>query len=819
MRGRAIFSAFVTVLTLSSPVVWAQTATRSADGLWQTPGNAPQGAPLRRTDLIGPHTFVQLDRPALDARLALAPSESAQNRATAAPVVVTLPLPDGRFSRFRIEESPILAPDLAAAFPQFKTYRGVGVDDPTATARLDVTGAGVHAQIIAAGGTIYVDPYEPGDLVNHVSYDKASRGRAGERAADLVDGELDLDAVQRAYNELPMTNGTVLRTYRLALAATGEYTAAAGGTKSAALSRMTTSMNRVNGIYERELAVRMTVLTGPPADPTALIYTDAATDPYDNSSATTMLGQNQSTIDAVVGNANYDIGHVFSTYGGGVATLRSVCGSTYKARAVTGLPSPTGQIFDVDYVSHEMGHQFGANHSYNSSSGSCGPNRSGAHAVEVGSGVSIMGYTGLCSPENTIVNSVDIFTIDSLNEATAFITSGGGQSCGTVVANGNLVPSVTAPASFTIPAGTPFELTATATDANGDALTYSWEQFDRNTLTTANPWNVDDGVSPLFRSYAPSSSPTRTFPSLTYILNNDNVPPASATCQGGGSGCVSGEVLPTTARTMNFQVIVRDNRAGGSAIATAQTLVTVNSGAGPFTVTSPSAVATWPAFSTQTITWAVNGTNTIAANVTILLSSDGGLTFPVTLLGSTPNDGAADITVPQLLTSQARIKVKAAGGIFFDIANVNVTIAAPPDPPGVPAKTAPATGLAGVSRNAALSWTAALNTERYEVLCRHLRQRFMRYGVGRHRSEHRRGAERTGAEHHLLVAGAGGERRRRHGRRQQRVVHLHDPGAGQPARRGRRRLRCRLWPVVVLGQRHAGLEPIARCVADGDGNR
>ncbi len=714
MRGCAIFSAVLIVLTVSGTTARAQTPGRSADGLWQTAGREPRTAALRRTDIVGPHTILQLDRAALDARLAQAPSEAAQNRPAAPPVVVSLPLPDGRFSRFRIDESPILAPELAAAFPQFKTYRGTGIDDPTATARLDVTGDGLHAQILAAGGTVYVDPYAAGDLVNHVSYDKASRARTGERAADVVDGASDSGLAPRSYNELPMTNGTVLRTYRLALAATGEYTAAAGGTKAAALSRITTSMNRVNGIYERELAVRMTVATGTPADPTLLIYTNAATDPYDNSSATTMLGQNQTNLDTLVGSANYDIGHVFSTFGGGVATLRSVCGGGIKARGVTGLPSPTGQVFDVDYVSHEMGHQFGANHSYNSSSGSCGANRSGAHAYEIGSGVSIMGYTGLCAPENTVVNSVDVFTIDSLNEATAFVTSGSGQYCGAVVANGNLVPAVTAPASVTVPANTPFELTATAADGNGDALTYSWEQFNRNALTTANPWSADDGVSPLFRSYAPSTSPTRTFPSLTYILNNSNAPPASVACQGGGSGCISGEVLPTTPRTMNFQVIVRDNRAGGSAIATAQTLVTVDAASGPFTVTAPGAAAAWPAFSTQTITWAVNGTHTLAPNVTILLSTDGGLTFPVTLLGSTPNDGSADIVVPPVPTSQARIKVKAAGGVFFDIAGVNVTIAPPMSPPGVPGKSTPANGQSSVSRHAVLSWTAAADTERYE---------------------------------------------------------------------------------------------------------
>lgn len=686
---------------------------RSPDGLWQAMTDRDFPDARRRTDFDGPYAVLQLNRAALDAVLAGAPHEDAPNRADASNVVMTLPLPDGRYSRFRIEESPILAPELQATFPELKTYRGVGVDDATATARLDLTVHGFHAQIIAAGGTVYIDPYSADDQLIYISYDKASVRRTRDPFVDTVEGAA-ADALPRSYGELPISNGTIRRTYRLALAATAEYTTAAGGTVSAALSRMTTSMNRVNGIYERELAVRMTLATGTPSDPTALIFTNASTDGYTNDDGFEMLDENQTKIDAVVGSGNYDIGHVFSTGGGGIAYLGSVCSSTLKAGGVTGLPSPVGDVFDVDYVAHEMGHQFGGNHTFNGTSGSCGGgNRSSSHAFEVGSGSTIMAYAGICSPENTQRNSNDIFHFESLNEMTAFITSGGGSGCGSTASTGNTPPVATSPGStFSIPRGTPFSLTASATDSNGDSLTYLWEEYDLGASSASGTTNVDSGNRPLFRTYQPSTSPTRTFPSLQYILNNNNIPPATYSCS--GFTCVVGEVLPATTRNMNFHVTVRDNRAAGGAIHTAMTVVSVNAGIGPFAVTGPNTAVDWPGLSMQTVTWDVNSSNTLAANVAILMSTDGGNNFPYVLAASTPNDGSEAIVVPAVLSTTARIMVRAVGNIFFDISNANFTVSTAISPPGSFGKASPSNGAGGMSLTPTLSWTTSTGAASYE---------------------------------------------------------------------------------------------------------
>ncbi len=719
MRRLSAFGLTTAVLlaAFSVPAVAQQitpTGAPSADGLWRRASDQDVPAAQRRADIPGGFAVVQLNRPALDARLAQAPNELAPNRGNQPDVIITLPLPDGRFSRFRIEESPILAPELAAAFPEIRTYRGAGLDDATATARLDLTATGFHAQIIAAGGTIYVDPYSIGDLINHVTYDKRSRPRPG--IVDQVIGTAD--ALERTYNTFPITNGTTLRTYRLALAANGEYTTVAGGSKPLALARMTTTMNRVNGIYERELAVRLTVATGTPGDPTLLIYTNPGSDPYSN--GTNAINENQTHLDTVIGTANYDIGHVFTTGSGGIAQLQSVCNASGKARGTTGSGNPTGDGFDVDYVAHEMGHQFGGNHTFNGTVDNCtSPNRSAAHAYEVGSGSTIQAYAGICGNEDLQPNSDDIFNFESLNEMTAFITAGGGAACGAATATGNTVPSVTAAgAAFTIPANTPFELTATASDVNGDALTYLWEEHDLGTASNGtNAW-IDDGSRPLFRSYEPTTSPTRSFPSLTYILNNANVPPTTYLCPSAvrpaSPPCLTGEALPTTNRTMQFHVTVRDNRAGGGGINTAQTSVTINAATGPFAVSAPNTAVTWPAASTQTVSWTVNGTSGLAANVTILLSNDGGATFPVILAASTPNDGSETITVPGTQGSTARIKVKAIGNVFFDISNTNFTIGPPASPPGAFTKSSPGNGTSGTSAQPTISWTASTAALSYE---------------------------------------------------------------------------------------------------------
>jgi hypothetical protein len=567
--------------------------------------------------------------------------------------ILLLPLPEGGFGRFRIVDSPVMEKGLADKYPEIRTFAGQGIDDPYSSVRLDITPAGFHAMIMAASDMIFIDPYAKGDTYNYISYYK--------KDYKLHNNEFHCDVISddKIIKDTPPKNTRVfegqLFTYRIAIGATGEYTTYHGGTVTLGLAAIVTALNRVDGVYEKEVSVRMVLV----ANNNLIVYTNASTDPYTNNNGNTMLGQNQTTCDNIIGSANYDIGHVFSTGGGGVAYLGCVCASN-KAGGVTGLSAPIGDPFYIDYVAHEMGHQFGGNHTFNCTTGSCGGgNRVASAAYEPGSASTIMGYAGICSPNDLQSNSDAYFVAKSLIEITNF-TNGGGWSCATITTTGNHNPVVTAGAGGnTIPISTPFSLTGTATDADNDPLTYCWEEYD---LGAAGNWNAPVGSAPIFRSFTPVTNGTRTFPKLSSLLNNAQV---------------IGEIMPTYARTLTFRLIARDNKVGGGGYGWGSLTITVSAAAGPFLVTSPNTAVTWSANTPQTITWDIANTNIApvsCSNVNIKLSTDGGTTFPTTLISNTPNDGSEIINLPLVSTSTARIKVEAADNIFFDISNTNFTI-------------------------------------------------------------------------------------------------------------------------------------------------
>ena len=656
--------------------------SQSAGRVWQeVDDSAFKERPVERFAVSGAYKTFRLNKQALKTILENAPLEF-DSFGESPGVILEMPMPDGSFERFTIKESPIMEPELAAKFPEFKTYIGQGIENPTATTRFDLMPTGFHSIILSDQGTIYINPYSKSDIENYISFNKASLRQNPTPfvcETEMMRAPIDFSTSDlKIYNDIPsiVTNGTTLRQYRLALAATGEYTVAAGGTVPLAMARQVTTMNRVNGVYERELAVRMNII----ANNDLIIYTDGATDPYTNNSGSAMLGENTTNLNAVIGSANYDIGHVFSTGGGGVATLNSPCGAN-KARGVTGLPNPTGDVFDIDFVSHEMGHQWGGSHTFNGSSGNCsGGNRSASNAFEPSSGSTIQAYAGICTPQNLQLNSNDYFHVRSLEQMVTFISGGG--SCSADTANGNTPPaiSVAGGTTFNIPANTPFELTAVGSDINGDTVTYNWEEYDLGPADAVGQPPSGSADAPVFRSYPATTSPSRMFPSIQYVLNNDNLPPSTYNC--GGPTCVTGEVLPTISRSMTFQVTARDNRAGGGGINSTTANVVVDAGSGPFKVTAQDSLLApnWQANTMQTVTWNVANTNAApvsAANVMISLSTDGGLTFPTVILASTPNDGSEQIIVPNMPTTMARLKVQPVGNIFFDISNVNFTITAP----------------------------------------------------------------------------------------------------------------------------------------------
>jgi hypothetical protein len=608
------------------------------------------------------------------------PSEQSlgSNRNTAP--VIQLPMPDGSMARFRVWESSVMAPELAAKYPELRSFTGQGIDDPYATLKMDFNPyTGFHAQILSfAKGRVYIDPYARGDMRYYMSYFAKDFTPEVKFICGVVDEEI------RPENNIPEAAclGTTLRTYRLALACTGEYSIVVAAPNppsvAASMAAINIAMNRVNGVYQTEVALTMTLI--PNND--LLIFLDPNTDPYTNSSGSAMLGQNQATIDAIIGSANYDIGHVFSTGGGGVANLNGPCNPTLKARGVTGLPNPVGDPFYIDYVAHEMGHQWGANHSM----AGCGSSPANTK-YEVGSGTTIQGYAGICGVENIQPNSDPYFHAISFDEMSNFIVvgvgSGGGPTCGVMTSTGNALPVIN-PLPFngvSIPPLTPFTLTGTATDPNGDALTYSWEQWD---LQGTQTWNAGatapaNNTVPLFKARIPKTTGERTIPDIAVILAGYPAnPPATM-------GGLKGETLSPVPRAMKFRLNVRDNRAGGSGTVSLgsggcqdPTTYQINVvGSAPFVVTSPNGGENLIAGNAQLITWDNAGTNVSpfnVLNVKISLSTDGGLTYPTVLSASTPNDGSELLLLPCITTTTARIKIEAVNNIFFDISNANFSI-------------------------------------------------------------------------------------------------------------------------------------------------
>ena len=572
--------------------------------------------------------------------------------------IIELPTLDG-IKRFSFKEASSLSKGLALKFPVIKSYVAQGIDDPSATARFSFGTDGFHGVIFYTDKpSFYIDPYTK----NYNSYISYSRSSLPQRDHDFsCEVDEQLDAKEMVVSSRRNADDGLLRIFRLALVCSGEYAqfhlndqgiasdASDADKKAAVLSAMNTSMTRINGVYERDLGVRMEIVD----NNDQVIFLDAATDAITDGNAGTMINQVQTICDNTIGTANYDIGHIFSTGGSGLAGLGVVCVSGNKARGVTGIGTPMGDPYDIDYVSHEMGHQFGANHTQNNS---C--NRNNSTAVEPGSASTIMGYAGICAP-NVQNNSDDHFHSVSITEMWNKIQTS--ASCAVTTSTGNSAPVIVESEDYSIPKSTPFILRGNASDVNSNnVLSYNWEQTD--TEVASMPPASTSTSGPAFRSNSSISSPNRYMPALPTVI--------------AGSTSSTWEVVPSVAREMNFSLVVRDNATGGGNSARDDMKVTTVD-ITPFTVDGPSTNVEWLVGSNQTINWVVGATDQAPVNtqnVTILLSTDGGVTFPIIVAANTPNDGSEAFVVPNNTTSSARIMIVAVDNIFYNVNSTNFTI-------------------------------------------------------------------------------------------------------------------------------------------------
>ncbi|WP_075341610.1 reprolysin-like metallopeptidase [Tenacibaculum agarivorans] len=590
----------------------------------------------------------ELDLEALKSALSVAPERGVARKSN---VIISFPNAEGVLENFRVFEASVLHPDLAAKYPGIKSYAGVSVDNPADRIRFSLSPKGLHSMRLGLDkSTVFIEPYS-NDLKTYSIYNRADKPkRIGGMNCTTDPSSKKVEHKHTAAHR--NADDGILRTYRIAVSTTGEYGSYHGGTVAQTLAAINTTMTRVNGLYESDFNVTMVVV----ANTDRVIYTNANSDPYTGS----LNSQLQTTLTNRIGEANYDIGHLFhrASNNGNAGCIGCVCVNGRKGSGFSATSIPEGEVFDVDYVAHEIGHQFGGNHTWTH-----GGNEGTNVQMEPGSGSTIMGYAGITGSTDVQQNSDPYFHAATIEQITDYIKT---TSCQTNTNTGNNVPVANAGSNYTIPRGTPFVLTGSATDADsGDVLSYCWEQIDENNASTTNPSvNATSGVA--FRSYPPSANTSRYFPRLETVKT--------------GATSWRWEAVPNVSRNLNFRLTVRDNRAGGGTNDSDDMRVTVNASAGPFVVTSPNTGVSLASGSVETVTWNVAGTTgngVNAATVDILLSTDGGDTYTTVLASGVTNDGSHNITVPNAVGTQNRIMVKGSNHIFFDISNSNFTITGP----------------------------------------------------------------------------------------------------------------------------------------------
>ncbi len=638
-------------------------ALTAQNSLWKSSYEPLDQTVVPQDRIPAQYKSLEVDFAALQNDLLKAPGFKNKTGST---VHINLPDENGNLIDFTVYKSNTL-PNQLKQQSGIQTYRAYSKHGDIAS--IVTSMFGLHAGILRPGKPDLIIEPASRDLNNVIVFSKSALPpKSFECYTEDIAPSVDLSKSSIKIDD------QVLRTYRFAIGTTGEYSqyhvnrainlgiipsnATDSQKKDAVLSAVAVTVDRLNSVYERDLGVTLELVP----NERDVIFLDPNTDPYDNSDIISMLDNNTTVLNNNIGTNNYDGGHLFTTYaGGGISGLGIIC-SSQKGRSVTGSTSPIGDGYDIDYVAHEIGHAFGCNHTF---ANSCNNNRNLSTSVEPGSGSSIMAYAGVCSP-NVQLHSDDYFHVISIAEAGNFISNYATCSINTNI--GNHAPSINVLnyGNVYIPKSTPFLLHATATDADGDALTYCWEQIDAVTNSSTTNWvpNATHTNGPEFRSYDPTTNTNRYFPRVVNIVNN--------TYQN------TWEVLPEVNRTLTFAITVRDNHAGGGQTPFDYVQFSIDQNTGPFRVTNMSNGETLQAGETKTITWNVAGTDGGLVNcptVDILFSADNGVTFPYTIASNIPNNGSAQFSVPGYEnTNLGRFMVKAHNNYFFDLAHGRFTI-------------------------------------------------------------------------------------------------------------------------------------------------
>ena len=566
------------------------------------------------------------------------------------PSDITLPLPNGLSITVKLNPSPILSEDLSEQYPHFMTYQAEQVDQPKNIGRFSISHLGLFGFFRYNNQWMLLSPRYQGETLEYASYwykDAPTESKTVSRTADFL--LADRQQEEPVLAQKLVTTGDTVRTYKLAISTTGEYGQKLGGTTENVLAELMNLVNRINQVLLIDLALQFELI-----DNQDIIFFDATSDPYTNSDIATDIEENQDVVDQAIGSQNYDIGHLLGTNGGGLAYVGVVCNSQFKAQGYTGLSNPQGERFYIDLVTHELGHQLGASHSFNATnSDSCAAGqRNNSSAYEPGSGSTIMSYAGICGSQNLQNDSDPYFHSISIQNIRDYVDGFSGQRCGVETSIDNAIPQIQLTQNaYTIPANTPFVLSGSATDANNDLLTYTWEQFDNaGTLGATNnltEMHSDNGHNPLFRSYNPIEITQRYFPQLSDVLTGQTR---------------LGETYATTDRDIRFRLTARDNKGG---VNQQDLVITVTTANLTFNIDTPTL---WQGLSEQTVTWDIGDTLRAPINCThvdILLIADAVTPIETTILMRTPNDGQQNISVPNVISVDARLVLKCSDNVFY----------------------------------------------------------------------------------------------------------------------------------------------------------
>ncbi|MBT8183217.1 MAG: proprotein convertase P-domain-containing protein [Eudoraea sp.] len=568
--------------------------------------------------------------------------------------IIYFPNEQGEMIAYVVVEKSVFSPGLAARYPGISSYRGYAQSNPKDKIYFSFSHNGIEAMMVGANKENAFMQKTSGGSETYVVYNR--RDEIGQDSKFICSTKAEVEK-KRSVSQAKLADDQLLRKYRIAVSATGEYTQFHGGTVTDALAAINATLTRVNVVFESDLAVTLELI----ASTDAVIFTDPATDPYDGNLNT----QVQNTLTSTIGSLNYDVGHLFheDIDNGNSGFIGSVCVDNEKGSAFSSAVIPQGDRFDLDYVAHELGHQFGANHTWSFD------DEGTMVQAEPGSGTTIMGYAGIAQQDNVALNGDDYFHYYSILQIAQYLETTG---CAATTNLSNTPPVITPTGNFIIPVSTAFVLTGTATDVDaGDVLSYAWEQIDDGLVTSSNfgP-NRQDGAN--FRSQKPSTDPQRYFPKLSEVAQG-NLTQSNPTVNS------AWETLSDVAREFNFALTVRDNAAGGGQVVSDQVKIDVINNAGPFVINSQATAETYVAGTTQMVLWDVASTNRLPINaetVDIFLSTDGGASFPVTLAENVMNDGEHEIIIPGSATLAGRIMVKASDNIFFAVNTADFTIEA-----------------------------------------------------------------------------------------------------------------------------------------------